>query len=185
MPLPTAAELEAARHRTVPDVLPGRDDPALRILFCGINPGLVSAATGFHFARPGNRFWRVLHEAGLTPRLLTPSEQGELARLGLGVTNLVARATATAAELGRDEIADGGGRLRALVADRRPIWLAVLGITAYRDAFSDRSAQIGRQPQVLGRTGIWVLPNPSGLNAGWSTPAMVAEMTRLRLADDA
>jgi TDG/mug DNA glycosylase family protein len=182
MPRPTPAELAAARTRTIPDVLPGAADPPLRVLFCGINPGLVSAATGHHFARPGNRFWPALHGAGFTPRRLLPAEQGELAGLGLGVTNLVARATARADELTADELRAGGARLRALVARVRPAWLAVVGVTAYRTAFGTPKAAVGPQEERLGETRVWVLPNPSGLNAHWQLPAMVDEFARLRAA---
>lgn len=175
----TAADLKAARALTIRDVLPGPADPPLRVLFCGINPGLVSAATGHHFARPGNRFWPVLHRSGFTPRLLTPAEQGELAGLGLGITNLVARASARADELTAAELVAGGERLRALVDERRPRWLAIVGITAYRTAFAAPGATVGRQED-----GVWVLPNPSGLNAHWSVDAMVDEFARLRTAVD-
>lgn len=178
--LPGPDDLERARDRTIPDVLPGPGDPALRVLFCGINPGLVSAATGHHFARPGNRFWPVLHEAGLTPRLLRPDEQRVLSGFGLGITNLAARATARADELSDDELVAGGRRLRELVVEQRPRWLAVVGIGAYRTAFGHRRAVVGAQPDRLGTAGVWVLPNPSGLNAHWSRPAMVAEFGRLR-----
>jgi double-stranded uracil-DNA glycosylase len=178
----TAAELAAARERVIADVLPGPADPPLRVLFCGINPGLVSAATGHHFARPGNRFWPALHGAGFTPRRLLPAEQGELAGLGLGITNLVARATARADELTVDELLAGGRRLRALVEDTRPRWLAVVGITAYRTAFARPKALIGPQPEPLGATRIWVLPNPSGLNAHYQLPDLIAEFTRLHRA---
>ena len=121
MPRTTDTDLPGA----LPDVLPGDGDPPLRVLFCGINPGLVSAATGHHFARPGNRFWSALHRSGFTPRLLAPSEQGELRALGLGITNLVARATAGAAELGRAELIEGCRRLQRKVRRHRPTWLAV------------------------------------------------------------
>lgn len=182
MPRPTPAELDAARARTIPDVLPGATDPPLRVLFCGINPGLVSAATGHHFARPGNRFWPALHGAGFTARRLRPAEQDELAGLGLGVTNLVARATARADELTADELRAGGERLRALVTRVRPAWLAVVGVTAYRTAFAAPRATVGPQEQGLGETRVWVLPNPSGLNAHWQLPSMVDEFARLRAA---
>jgi double-stranded uracil-DNA glycosylase len=182
VPRLTAAELEAARSRTIADVLPGPGDPPLRVLFCGINPGLVSAATGHHFARPGNRFWPALHGAGFTPRLLRPAEQDELRGLGLGITNMAARATARADELAAAEIVEGGRRLRALVAEVRPGWLAVVGVTAYRAAFAAPRAAVGRQDERWGATGIWVLPNPSGLNAHWQLPAMVEEFARLRAA---
>lgn len=178
--LPGAAELDAARSATIPDVLPGPDDPSPRVLFCGINPGLVSAATGHHFARPGNRFWPVMNDSGFTPRLLRPEEQGELAGQGLGITNMAPRATARADELTDDEIVAGGRRLRALVAQLRPTWLAVVGIGAYRTAFARAKAAVGEQDEHLGDTGVWVLPNPSGLNAHWPRAAMTAEFARLR-----
>lgn len=178
--LPDRDALDRARDFTIDDVLPGPDDPPLRVLFCGINPGLVSAASGHHFVRPGNRFWPVLHSSGFTPRLLAPAEQGELAGLGLGITNMAPRATARADELTDDELVAGGERLRALVAAREPAWLAVVGIGAYRTAFGRRGAVVGEQAERLGATGIWVLPNPSGLNAHWSRAAMVAEFARLR-----
>jgi TDG/mug DNA glycosylase family protein len=179
------AELEAARERTIDDVLPGPGDPPLRVLFCGINPGLVSAATGHHFARPGNRFWPALHGAGFTPRLLTPAEQGELPALGLGITNLAPRATARADELTPAELVAGAGRLRELVARYRPAWLAVVGVTAYRLAFGAPRAAVGPQEERIGDTGVWVLPNPSGLNAHWQLPGMIAEFARLRAAVEA
>jgi len=178
----TAAELAAARERVIADVLPGPGDPPLRVLFCGINPGLVSAATGHHFARPGNRFWPALHGAGFTPRRLLPAEQGELAGLGLGVTNLVARATARADELTAAELVAGAQRLRELTARMRPSWLAVVGISAYRTAFGTPTAAVGRQPEPLGATRVWVLPNPSGLNAHYQLPDLIAEFTRLHHA---
>ncbi|MGH3934129.1 MAG: G/U mismatch-specific DNA glycosylase [Pseudonocardiaceae bacterium] len=166
---------------TIPDVLPGPGDPPLRVLFCGINPGLVSAATGHHFARPGNRFWPVLHGAGFTPRRLRPDEQDLLPALGLGITNIAPRATARADELSVAELVAGGMRLRELVGDLRPVALGVVGITAYRVAFTAPRAVVGPQPAV-GATLVWALPNPSGLNAHWSLPAMVAEFARFRLA---
>lgn len=165
----------------LPDVLPGPGDPPLRALFCGINPGLVSAATGHHFARPGNRFWPALHGAGFTPRLLKPAEQGELRALGMGLTNLVARATARADELTADELCAGGERLRALVERIRPAWLAVVGVTAYRTAFGVRRAAVGPQPGRIAASNVWVLPNPSGLNAHWQLPELVEEFARLRM----
>ncbi|MBV9921798.1 MAG: G/U mismatch-specific DNA glycosylase [Pseudonocardia sp.] len=176
-----ADELAAARERTIPDVLPGPGNPPLSVLFCGINPGLVSAATGHHFARPGNRFWPVLHAAGFTPRLLRPAEQEELAALGLGITNMAPRATARADELTAAELVEGGARLRELVARVRPTWLAVVGITAYRTAFASPGAVIGPQAP-LGPTGVWVLPNPSGLNAHYQLPELTAAYAALRLA---
>jgi double-stranded uracil-DNA glycosylase len=177
VPRLSAAELDAARERTIPDVLPGPGGPPFSVLFCGINPGLVSAATGHHFARPGNRFWPVLHAAGFTPRLLRPAEQGELAALGLGITNLVPRATARADELSAAELVAGGARLRELVARLRPAWLAVVGITAYRTAFAAPQAMVGPQ-----EPGVWVLPNPSGLNAHYQLPELTAAFAALREA---
>jgi TDG/mug DNA glycosylase family protein len=174
------ADLAQARDRTIPDVLPGPGDPPLRVLFCGINPGLVSAATGHHFARPGNRFWPALHGAGFTPRRLRPDEQYLLPSLGLGITNIASRATARADELSTAELVAGGERLRDLVRDLRPAALGVVGITAYRVAFAAPRAMVGLQPATLGTTLVWALPNPSGLNAHWSLPAMVAEFTRFR-----
>ncbi|GAA4551651.1 G/U mismatch-specific DNA glycosylase [Pseudonocardia xishanensis] len=182
MALPTAAELEAARARLLPDVLPGPADPPLRLLFCGINPGLVSAATGHHFARPGNRFWPVLHEAGFTPRLLLPAEQGELPRWGMGITNMAARPTARADELTDAELVEGGRILHDLVERYVPLWLAVVGMGAYRTAFGDRAAIVGAQEPTIGPTRIWVLPNPSGLNAHYPKQRLVEEFARLRAA---
>ena len=144
-------DLEAARTRTVPDVLPAPGQP-FRVLFCGINPGLYSAATGHHFARPGNRFWPALHAAGFTPRLLAPGEQQLLAEYGLGITNLVARATAQASELTRDELQAGGAQLADLVARHQPRIVAVAGVTAYRAAFGKKAARVGPQAETIGAT---------------------------------
>ncbi|HET6653525.1 MAG TPA: G/U mismatch-specific DNA glycosylase [Nocardioides sp.] len=175
---PTREDREGARDRLLPDVLA----PGLRIVFCGINPGLWSAATGHHFARPGNRFWPALHASGLTPRRLEPAEQHELLALGLGLTNVVPRATARADELTAQEYVEGGRRLVAKMEELRPGWLAVLGVTAYRTAFGDRRAQVGEQPLTIGETRVWVLPNPSGINAHWSAAALADEFTSLRRA---
>jgi TDG/mug DNA glycosylase family protein len=174
---PTKADLEAARDLTIPDVAA----PGLRVLFSGINPGLYSAATGYHFARPGNRFWPALHQSGFTPRQLDPSEQDELPGLGLGITNVVARATAQAGELSPAELRAGGGLLRAKVETLRPHWVAVVGVTAYRTAFEIKGAVVGPQDEVFGATRIWVLPNPSGLNALWTTPKLIEAFRELRL----
>ncbi|MCX4552467.1 G/U mismatch-specific DNA glycosylase [Streptomyces sp. NBC_01387] len=171
-------ELEAARDRLVPDVVA----EGLSVLFCGINPGLMTAATGHHFARPGNRFWPVLHLSGFTPRLLAPSEQRELLTYGLGITNVVARASARADELSADEYREGGRALTAKVQKLRPRWLAVVGVTAYRTAFGDLKARIGPQTRTIGSTRIWALPNPSGLNAHWTAQTMAEEYGRLRTA---
>ncbi|CAL9628887.1 G/U mismatch-specific DNA glycosylase [Streptomyces sp. Tu 3180] len=154
----------------------------LRVLFCGINPGLMTAATGHHFARPGNRFWPALHRSGFTPRLLRPSEQEELLSYGLGITNVVARATARADELSAEEYREGGRLLALKVTRLRPRWLAVLGITAYRVAFDDRTARVGPQARTIGDTRVWVLPNPSGLNAHWTPATLAEEFARLREA---
>jgi TDG/mug DNA glycosylase family protein len=162
----------------VPDVVAD----GLRVLFCGINPGLMTAATGHHFARPGNRFWPVLHLSGFTPRLLKPSEQDELLSYGLGITNVVARATARADELTPDEYREGGRLLGAKVERLRPRWLAVVGVTAYRSAFGERRAAIGPQERRIGSSRVWVLPNPSGLNAHWTAATMAEEFGRLRSA---
>lgn len=172
---PSKEDLEAARDRVLPDLL----RPGLRIVFCGINPGLWSAATGHHFARPGNRFWPALHAAGLTARQLDPSEQEELLPLGLGLTNVVPRASARADELTPQEYVEGGAALRAKVEEHAPAWLAVLGVTAYRAAFGDRTAQVGEQDVSWGPTRLWVLPNPSGLNAHWPAAALADEFRRL------
>ncbi|GAA3368684.1 G/U mismatch-specific DNA glycosylase [Streptomyces sannanensis] len=152
----------------------------LSVLFCGINPGLMSAATGHHFARPGNRFWPVLHLSDFTPRQLKPSEQDELLTYGLGITNVVARATARADELSAEEFREGGRLLVEKVERLRPRWLAVVGITAYRTAFGERHARIGPQERTIGDTRIWGLPNPSGLNAHWTAQTMAEEFARLR-----
>ena len=175
---PTAEELRAAAGRVVEDVIA----PELRVLFCGINPGLYTAAVGHHFARPGNRFWPVLHAAGFTERVLAPEEERTLLERGCGITNVVPRATAAAAELTREELVEGGRRLAEKVALHRPRCLAVLGIGAYRAAFGRPRAAPGPQPEGIGETRVWVLPNPSGLNAHYQ-PAQMARLFReLRLA---
>ncbi|GAA3533722.1 G/U mismatch-specific DNA glycosylase [Amycolatopsis ultiminotia] len=175
---PTKAQLAAASAAVLPDVL----EPDLDVLFCGINPGLYSGALGLHFARPGNRFWPALHAGGFTPRLLDPSEQHELLGLGLGITNVVARTTARADELSGDELRAGGRALAAKVREYRPRWLAVVGITAYRTAFGEPKAQVGRQDRTVGHTRVWVLPNPSGLNAHWTAPRLAEAFGELRRA---
>jgi TDG/mug DNA glycosylase family protein len=185
MVLPMSSDLDAARGATIPDVLPGPGDPQLQVLFCGINPGLMSAQTGHHFARPGNRFWPALFRSGFTDRQLRPDEQALLPGFGLGITNIVPRASARADELAATELVDGGQRLRELVEEVRPRWLAVVGITAYRVAFASPRAVVGPQQLQLGATRVWALPNPSGLNAHWPLPAMVEEFARLRVAASA
>jgi double-stranded uracil-DNA glycosylase len=164
MPLPfkpTKAEIQAAYGTTVTDIIA----PNLEVLFCGINPSLYSAAVGHHFARPGNRFWRSLHAAGFTDRLYDPSEDQDLLKLGYGVTNIVDRATATADELSKAELIAGQRSLSAKLEKYRPKYLALLGISAYRTAFNKPKAIVGKQDETLHHTMIWVLPNPSGLNA--------------------
>jgi double-stranded uracil-DNA glycosylase len=175
---PTAADLEAAKDRTIPDVVPPRGG----VLLCGINPGLYSAATGWHFARPGNRFWPALHRSGFTDRLLSPAEQHLLPSYGIGITNLAARATAQAAELTAEELAEGGARLVAFVERHAPRIVAVLGVTAYRTAFGRPKARIGPQEPTLGGARLWILPNPSGLNAHYTVDTLAAEFGVLREA---
>jgi len=175
---PDRAELAAAYGKTIPDLIA----PGLDVLFCGINPGLYSAAIGRHFGRPGNRFWPALHRGGFTPRLFQPADQDQLLALGLGITNVVDRGSARADELTAAELRAGGVALAAKVVRYAPRWLAVLGVTAYRDAFDERKASTGRQDRTIGPTRVWVLPNPSGLNASWTTPRLVGAFTDLRRA---
>ena len=173
---PTRADLLAAQDKTVPDVIA----PGLRVLFCGINPGLYSGATGHHFARPGNRFWPTLHQAGFTPRLLHPSEESELLTYGYGITNLVARATAAADELAPEELVAGQQRLRSKVKRYQPDAVAILGVGAFRTAFGQKSVTLGRQPDGLANAVVWVLPNPSGLNAHYQLADLVEQFRVLR-----
>lgn len=175
---PTRDELHAAVGRAIPDAI----GPDLRVLFVGINPGLYSGATGFHFARPGNRFWPTLYGAGFTPRLLAPDETEALLGLGLGITNLVNRTTATAAELGDAELRQGALRLRTTVDRYRPRAVAMLGVDAFRRAFGQPKAAIGPQPDALGASELWILPNPSGLNAHYQLPQLIEIYRRLREA---
>ncbi|GAA1690965.1 G/U mismatch-specific DNA glycosylase [Kribbella yunnanensis] len=154
--------------------------PGLRVLFCGINPGLMSAETGHHFARPGNRFWPALHQGGFTPRQLRPDEQQELLNYRLGITNVVERPSARADELSRAEFIAGGERLVERVLKYQPEWLAVVGVTAYRDAFGERKARMGRQERMIGSTRVWILPNPSGLNAHYTLPKLAAAFAALQ-----
>ena len=175
---PTKADLLAAKDKTVRDVITS----GLHVLFCGINPGLYSGATGHHFARPGNRFWPTLHQAGFTPRLLHPSQERELLTLGYGITNLVPRATATAEELAPDELIAGQRRLKAKVKRYQPQIVAVLGIGAYRTAFARKVATLGEQSEKLEHATLWVLPNPSGLNAHYQLAGLVEQFQVLRQA---
>ncbi len=166
---PSRADLLAAKDRTIRDVIA----PGLRVLFCGINPGLYSGATGHHFARPGNRFWPTLYQAGFTRRLLAPSEERELLILGYGITNLVPRTTATADELSPDELLAGRKRLEGKVKRYQPRVVAVLGIGAYRMAFQQPKAALGLQTSSIANAALWVLPNPSGLNAHYQLADLV------------
>jgi TDG/mug DNA glycosylase family protein len=175
---PTRQQLAAARGKKVPDVI-GR---GLKVLFVGINPGLYSAAVRHHFARPGNRFWPALYAAGFTTRLLSPFEEQELLNLGYGITNLVDRATAMAAELTRSELLAGGRRLARKAARFRPAFVAVVGVTAYRTAFDQPRAEVGLQALTLGSSRVWLLPNPSGLNAHYQAPELARVFRELRTA---
>jgi TDG/mug DNA glycosylase family protein len=167
---PTKAELAAAVGCRLPDVI----GPGLQVLFCGINPGLYSAAIGHHFARPGNRFWPALYSGGFTTRILSPTEDRSLLDSGYGLTNLVDRATAAAAELSTAELIAGLEALEEKARRYAPNWIAILGIGAYRTAFRRPRASLGRQAEKLAATSIWVLPNPSGLNAHHQ-PRLLAE----------
>jgi len=168
---PTRTQLAAARSRTVPDMI----GHSLRVLFVGINPGLYSAAIGHHFGRPGNRFWPAMHAGGFTPRLLSPFEEGRLLEWRLGISNLVDRATATADELTRAELERGERQLERKLRRYRPQFAAVVGLTAFRIAFGQAKAGLGRQPDQIAETTMWVLPNPSGLNAHYQ-PAHLARL---------
>jgi len=178
---PGKAELLAAADNTVPDVIA----PGLTVFFCGINPGLYSAWARHHFARAGNRFWPALYASGFTGRLLRPEQEGELLRLGYGITNLVERATLGSGELSREELVAGGRVFATKVKRYRPCAVAVLGVSAYRLAFDRPKAVMGPQPDRIGESLVWVLPNPSGLNAHF-TPKALAKIFRefrLRVAD--
>ena len=170
---PNRRDLLAAAGKTLPDVIA----PGLQVLFCGINPGLYSAFTGHHFARPGNRFWPALFASGFTDRLLRPDEERELLRLGCGITNLVARASAAADELTREELVAGARNFQEKIRQCRPRFVAILGVGAYRQAFDRPAAIIGAQPGSMEGASVWVLPNPSGLNAHF-TPKSIAGLFR-------
>jgi len=173
---PTKAQLLAAQGKTLPDIIA----PDLKVLFAGINPGLYTAAIQHHFGRPGNRFWPTLHAAGFTPRVLSPFEEDELIALGYGITNVVARATAAADELEPHEFVAGGKKLLAKLKKYRPKVLAILGVGAYRAAFDRRKAQVGPQDETIGETRLWVLPNPSGLNAHYQAARLAEVFAELR-----
>lgn len=175
---PTRKEILARSGQRLPDIIA----PDLDVLFCGINPGLYSAAVGHHFARPGNRFWTALRAAGFTPRVFSPEEDGHLLDLGYGLTNIVDRASARADELAADELVAGRRRLERKVRRYAPRWVVILGIGAYRVAFGTRHASPGPQPERLGPSGLWLLPNPSGLNAHHLPADLARAFRRLRRA---
>ncbi|HEX2259867.1 MAG TPA: G/U mismatch-specific DNA glycosylase [Actinomycetota bacterium] len=175
---PSKDEIASARGGTIPDII----SPGLNVVFCGINPSLYSAAVGHHFARPGNRFWKALYQSGFTDRLLSPFEDGILPSFGLGLTNLVSRATSGAEELTVEELVAGASNLSRKVRSWEPKILAVLGVGAYRTAFGEPGAGVGVQDKKLGNTRLWVLPNPSGLNAHYQLADIAACLTELREA---
>ncbi len=173
---PTHEELEQAVLLTVPDIIA----PHLTVLFCGINPGLYTAATGYHFARPGNRFWKALFLAGFTPTLFHPSEQERLVSLGYGITNFVPRTSRTAAELSQGEIQQGAQQLVQKVEKYHPKILAILGVDVYRKGFNRPKARVGLQIETIGMTRIWVLPNPSGLNAHYTAESIAQLLKKMK-----
>jgi TDG/mug DNA glycosylase family protein len=170
--------LQAAYGRTVPDLIA----PGLRVVLVGINPSLWSGAVGYHFASPSNRLWPTLHGAGFTPRRLHPSETSLILSCGLGVTNLVDRATARADELSRAEIEAGAARVLAVAQQWSPAYMAFLGLTSFRVAFGRPKAVVGLQPELLGPSKVWLLPNPSGLNAHYQLPDLIRAYGELREA---
>ncbi len=175
---PTKEDILAARGKNVPDLIA----PELLVLFCGINPGLYSAATGHHFARPGNRFWPAMYRSGFTSRLMHPWEEHELLTYGYGITNLADRATNSADEISREELQSGREVLSEKIKVYRPQVLAVLGIGAYRMAFNQPKATIGPQRERMHQTAIWVLPNPSGLNAHYTPQQLASIFETLRIS---
>jgi len=177
---PTKQQLIEAAGKTLPDVI----GPEMRVLFCGINPGLYTAAVGHHFARPGNRFWPALYGSGFTDQLLSPFAERELLKLRLGITNVVAHATASASELTKEDFVKGGSALKAKVRRYRPRIIAILGVGAFRQAFAQPKAMIGEQAVRIVNARVWVLPNPSGLNANYQLPDLVKLFRELRQAAD-
>jgi len=175
---PSKQQLIEAAGKTLPDVIAAN----LRVLFCGINPGLYTAAVGHHFARPGNRFWPALHKSGFTDRLLSPFEERELLESGIGISNVVPHATASAAELTKEDFIAGGRALAAKAKRYHPQVVAILGVGAYRHAFAKPKAQIGEQAERIHDARVWVLPNPSGLNANYQLPELVRLFVELRQA---
>jgi len=175
---PSKQQLAEAKGKTVPDVIAKN----LRVLFCGINPGLYTAAVGHHFARPGNRFWPALHKSGFTKRLLSPFDERELLKNSLGITNVVSHATASASELTKEDFVRGGRILRRKVSRYRPRIVAILGIEAYRKAFGQLEVEVGEQEETIGDARLWVLPNPSGLNANYQLKDFARLFRKLRKA---
>jgi TDG/mug DNA glycosylase family protein len=175
---PSRDEVAAARGKRIRDVI----GPGLKVLFVGINPGLYSGATGHHFARPGNRFWKALHGAGFTDRLYSPFEDRDLLKLGIGITNIVARTTPAADELTTEELRKGGALLERKVRRYRPDVVAFVGVTAYRTAFRRPRAAVGPQEERIGGAPIWVLPNPSGRTAAYQLPRLIETFSELRRA---
>jgi double-stranded uracil-DNA glycosylase len=173
---PTADEVRAAVGRSIPDLIA----PGLTVLFCGINPGLYSAAARCHFARPGNRFWPALHLAGFTPRLLKPQDREEMIEAGYGITSLVRRATAKARDLEPAELLAGRQRLTRTIRTYRPQWIAVLGVGAYRTAFGDPRATIGPQPHTVDGARAWILPSPSGANGSYPLVELIRQLRAFR-----
>ncbi|HEY6333725.1 MAG TPA: G/U mismatch-specific DNA glycosylase [Blastocatellia bacterium] len=177
-PRPAREQLLAAAGKGVPDIIAH----GLGILFCGINPGLYSGAVGHHFARPGNRFWPALHAAKITGRLLSPYDERQLLEFGCGITNIVDKATATASELSREELEQGALRLARKVKRYKPEFVAILGVTAYRTAFGGTDAELGEQEEKIGTSKIWILPNPSGLNAHYQLKDLARLFRKLEVA---
>jgi TDG/mug DNA glycosylase family protein len=177
---PTRAELEAAKELLLPDLIA----PNLRVLFCGINPGLYTAAIGHHFGRPGNRFWPALFAGGFTDSLVSPYDEHELLARGYGITNIVGRATARADELTNEELVKGGRAMVAKIKRYNPRIAAVLGVVAYRVAMGQKDVTVGRRPETIGETILWVLPNPSGLNAHYLPDKLARVFRELKEASD-
>src|SRR5678815_5277534 len=174
----TKAQLASAHTKTVPDII----RPNLDVLFVGINPGLYTAAVGHHFARPGNRFWPAMYKGGFTPNLLSPFDSHRLLEWNLGITNLCPRPTAMAHQLTPDELRAGAKVLKRKVLRYKPRFVAIIGITSYRIAFERKEAKLGLQPETIGQSKIWVLPNPSGLNAHYQISDLAKLFTKLREA---
>ena len=175
---PSKEQLAEAKGKTVPDVIAKN----LRVLFCGINPGLYTAAVGHHFARPGNRFWPALYKSGFTERLLSPFDERELLKDNVGITNVVSHATASASEVTKEDFVKGGRSLRRKVRRYQPRIVAILGIEAYRKAFGCVDVEVGEQKKTIGGARLWVLPNPSGLNANYQLKDFTRLFRKLRKA---